>query len=458
MLAGGMTVVSPSRKHASRSVLRKWDDVSDWPVAQFILLPLLVAGAFCLVLFLASHASALCIHVLHRATLRSAQVLGLDRWRTGILAGGAPETWVDMSLLPLSEEDQLKFDFRYWLAEGAKAVGNQGKDCINDYGMPVIERWRKAQFSCAFLGLLPGDMPAAPHGSFRAGCSVGGAAAPGAEYMQLEAVKRWVVDALETERYTKVKAACSVAAINSSGGTAAAAGGPGPVLHPVLLLSRWDPNNAFRTMEEVVGTFMTLAALDDKALQTQGLQVAVADGKPEGAYLDLWASLSRPYPLRLLKKAPWPVNTCLARAIHPSFGNTSILTSMSFAKRTTCGSPLVAGTALWLRHMLGPAIENPLRSAYQLQSPSKAVTRKVFGQASIVAGGHGTGLANMMWMAPGKGGVLEIQHNSAGNEQYHNQAHLLGHKYVSLDSDGDEVDPREAAAGLRQLLDAVGAA
>ncbi|GIL54065.1 hypothetical protein Vafri_9624, partial [Volvox africanus] len=81
---------------------------------------------------------------------------------------------------------------------------------------------------------------------------------------------------------------------------------------------------------------------------------------------------------------------------------------------------------------------------------------QVVGQATVLAGAHGTGLANMIWMAPGKGGVLELHHNSAGNDHYHNQAHLLGHKYVHVDSDGDRVDLSAAASGLRTLLDMLG--
>ncbi|EFJ39757.1 hypothetical protein VOLCADRAFT_100569 [Volvox carteri f. nagariensis] len=98
---------------------------------------------------------------------------------------------------------------------------------------------------------------------------------------------------------------------------------------------------------------------------------------------------------------------------------------------------------------------------------------QILGQASVLVGAHGSGLANMIWMSPGRGGVLEVKggdrerggrgevtlhHNSAGNDHYHNLAHLLGHKYLNVDSDGDRVDLGAVAEGLRKLLDAQGAA
>ncbi|PNW72430.1 hypothetical protein CHLRE_16g678997v5 [Chlamydomonas reinhardtii] len=601
-----------------------------------------------------------------------------------------------LDVLPLTAEDALKFDFDFWLAEGAKIAGAAAsKACSEGYGVPLIERWRKGRVqlcepgagrrrrrallrdvpadggdgqrngtaadsagsvaapaparsridvfpvkdkratnmfaaaentvvdASAFLGGTPGEMPAAPRGSFAAACSVSPErlqALKAEAYLEVENVKRWLGDALQADAYTKVAQAC-VPPPERAATAGAAARKSGPVLHPVLLLTRWDTTNAFHSLEEVVTTFISLAVLNDERLVDQGLQVVIADGKPDGYYLDVWASLSRPYPLRILSRNPWAPGTCLSRSLHNTFAGTSLLTSMGAALATQCRSPVVAGAALWLRHMLAPAIQPPVRSGFKVPLQNKGVVRKtvvwisrrnfeaqkrdsftswqhtrmfgnegelvlelqrevwrwndgacmraglaqsfpdtgrrlladrlrqrraerlrrlqalieghdtgarsalpsgeasyladllsedamegpdaagaasaagaggrrallgggkcrqssvlfdlrllelsdvpfypdqlqVLGNAAIVAGGHGAGLANMMWLPPGKGGVLELHHNSGGNQHYHNLAHMLGHRYAAVDSGGDNVDPSAAARGLRGLMDALGA-
>ncbi|KAG2447351.1 hypothetical protein HYH02_007680 [Chlamydomonas schloesseri] len=492
----------------------------------------------------------------------------------------------------------------------------------------------------AFLGGTPGEMPAAPRGSYSAACTLVPERLQSLQsqaFTEVENVKRWLVDALQADEYAKVAKAC-VPPVDS--GAAAAGGGAarksGPVLHPVLLLTRWDTTNAFHSLEEVVTAFISLAVLNDERLVDQGLQVAIADGKPDGYYLDVWASLSRPYPLRILSRNPWAPGTCLSRALHNTFAGTSLLTSMGADMSTTCRSPVVAGAALWLRHMLAPAIQPPARSGFKVPLQNKGVVRKtivwvsrrnfeaqkrdsftswqqtrmfqnegelvlqlqrevwrwndencmrsglarsfpdsnggrrlllsdrlqqrraaqlrrllaqldgrdddtagtsssspadeasaldalleqdsaasassnsfsaiaaaaatgagsrrrslqggsggggkcrqssvffdlrvlelsdlafypdqlqVLGNAAVVAGGHGAGLANMMWMPPGKGGVLELHHNSGGNQHYHNLAYMLGHRYAAVESGGESVDTQAAARGLRGLMDALG--
>ncbi|GFR47853.1 hypothetical protein Agub_g9636, partial [Astrephomene gubernaculifera] len=454
--------------------------------------------------------------------------------------------------------------------------------------------------SSAFLGTLPGGLPAAPAGSYRAACHVGSGAGPGAQHAGVEGVRRWVGSALKTDAYASITAACALpgtTAVNSSSKTSRAAPashtggssssssrGPPPVLHPVLLLTRWDPTNALHSLEEAVTAFVTLAVLDDPDLRTQGLQVVVADGKPDGFFLDVWAALSRPYPLRLLARQPWPADTCLTRSLHSASGGPSILTSMGVVQRTNCRSPVAVGAALWLRYMLAPALQPLLHSPFKANLQTPGVTHKtvvwisrrnfeaasrdslspwqeqrrfsnegevvlelqrevwrwndeaclrsgmpksfgdsgrqrrrqlrsallrgvdsgegkqlgvvlgaaeqqqqqlqqqrgrrlqggsssprcrpanvffelrvvdlsslplypdqlqVLGTASILAGAHGAGLANIMWLPPGRGGVLELQHNSAGNQHYHNMAALLGHQYVAVESDGDRVELAE---------------
>ncbi|KAG2494341.1 hypothetical protein HYH03_007398 [Edaphochlamys debaryana] len=446
-----------------------------------------------------------------------------------------------------------------------------------------------------FLGTSAAAMPAAPPGSFRAACKVDNRSTPAAGYMAADGVKRWMKDALRDEAYDNVRTACAAppalpANATSSGRTR------GPVAHPVLLLSRRDPLSAQATLEDLVSTFVSLLVLDDPVLQEQGLQVAVVDGKPDGPYLDVWAALSRPYPLRMLSRAPWSSDTCLTRAVHSASSAVSILTSMGPGNRVTCRSPLVTAASLWLRHLMGPAVESPFRSAFkpaagkavrktvvwvsrrsvQVRDPAAPANSQepprlrnegevvlelqrevwrwndesclrtggaaktlgavgsglrrllgrgwgrserpvlltpggeaqatagpgteadteagdggerrrlasggrcrpsntvfelrvvelgdmaffpeqlqVLGGASILAGVHGPGLANMVWMAPGKGAVLEVQHNSDGDVNFHNQAYMLGHRYMAVSSDGSTVSPVIMAAGLRKLMDAL---
>ncbi|GLC48033.1 hypothetical protein PLESTB_000051600 [Pleodorina starrii] len=752
---------SPNRRHAPSRAQRRWEDVSEWPF-QFVILPVLVAFAFCLVLFLGSkhgtrlaafrtwfHTTLPCKapHCIQATSL-------LLQHNARVVEVGSVSAVDPLGLAALAQEDQLKFNFDYWLAEGEKLAGQQTKDCDASYGVQYVEKWRKARMdwctassdallaaattttsaalgatgavqarsgikrrlhssssssagtaavgnktstaaakpsskpspsshssssgggsgsattastaaaaaaatspsmlsgislypyhdkdanllfavssntvldSRSFLGSLPGEAPEARPGSFAAACHVGSKAPPADEFMGVEAVRRWTKDALKVDEYDKVSAACAVRGGNSSAGA-----GPHAVEHPVLLLSRYDSTNAFRTVEEVLFAFTALSALRDPRVAKQGIQVVLVDGKPDGFYLDLWAALSRPYPLRILSQQPWPQNTCLSHAVHSTYGGSSIMTSIGVARRTTCRSSVVMAASLWLRHSLGPAIQPPVRSAFGSQRQNKDVVRKsvvwisrrnfeglaqanltpwqdqrrfenegevvlelqreiwrwnddacirsgltksfgsgrrlqqlrrlmttlgldtagttttaattattgasgggggnadrrrlavglqareddttdqgqeqdvvfavegadgqqrqrrllrgsgggsrcrassvffdlrvvelndipfypdhvqVLGQATVLAGAHGTGLANMIWMAPGKGGVLELHHNSAGNDHYHNQAHLLGHKYVNVESDGDRVNLAAAAEGLRKLLDVLG--
>mmetsp|Transcript_10615 Transcript_10615/g.22810 ORF Transcript_10615/g.22810 Transcript_10615/m.22810 type:complete len:703 (+) Transcript_10615:83-2191(+) len=74
---------------------------------------------------------------------------------------------------------------------------------------------------------------------------------------------------------------------------------------------------------------------------------------------------------------------------------------------------------------------------------------------SILVAVHGAGLANQIWMKPGAGGVIEIPHNSGGNYHYANMASWLGHRYVSVNSGGDQVNIEGTVNALNQMMDAL---
>jgi len=53
----------------------------------------------------------------------------------------------------------------------------------------------------------------------------------------------------------------------------------------------------------------------------------------------------------------------------------------------------------------------------------------VLMHASVLCGVHGAGLANIAWLRPGRGALVEVQHNAGGNHHYQQMATWLGHDY-----------------------------
>lgn len=54
---------------------------------------------------------------------------------------------------------------------------------------------------------------------------------------------------------------------------------------------------------------------------------------------------------------------------------------------------------------------------------------KHFARTDLLAGVHGAGMCNVLWMRPFQGGVLEIMHNSYGQYHYKNVATNNGLMY-----------------------------
>jgi hypothetical protein len=49
--------------------------------------------------------------------------------------------------------------------------------------------------------------------------------------------------------------------------------------------------------------------------------------------------------------------------------------------------------------------------------------------ASILVAVHGAGCANIVWLPPGRGALVELAHNAGGNHHYQQMATWLGHDY-----------------------------
>lgn len=69
-------------------------------------------------------------------------------------------------------------------------------------------------------------------------------------------------------------------------------------------------------------------------------------------------------------------------------------------------------------------------------------------------GVHGAGLANQVFMPPGRGAVIEVWLRMDSNYHYHNLAHMLGHKYYNIQSE-EALDVQQVVRQLQAAMDAV---
>jgi hypothetical protein len=73
-------------------------------------------------------------------------------------------------------------------------------------------------------------------------------------------------------------------------------------------------------------------------------------------------------------------------------------------------------------------------------------------RAGVLAGVHGAGLANQVFMAPRQGAVVEVWYRMEGNMHYHNMAHMLGHAYRTIKCE-DELDVPGVVAAVVAGMD-----
>lgn len=83
-------------------------------------------------------------------------------------------------------------------------------------------------------------------------------------------------------------------------------------------------------------------------------QVVIADDRQAGYFLHIWRRLSWPYPLRILRKQPFPDNTCFSKAIIAPYAAhaQSLLTyKAGSVDEVLCDSVVLQATSRWLRHL-----------------------------------------------------------------------------------------------------------
>jgi capsular polysaccharide biosynthesis protein len=78
-------------------------------------------------------------------------------------------------------------------------------------------------------------------------------------------------------------------------------------------------------------------------------------------------------------------------------------------------------------------------------------------RARVLAGVHGAGLANQIYMRPRAGSVVELWYGMDSNTHYHNMAHMLGHTYFNVKCEEERLDVRAVAAKVTAAMDAAAA-
>jgi hypothetical protein len=84
------------------------------------------------------------------------------------------------------------------------------------------------------------------------------------------------------------------------------------------------------------------------------LQVVIADDRQVGYFLHIWRRLSWPHPLRILRKQPFPDNTCFSKAIIAPYAAhaQSLLTyKAGSVDEVLCESVVLQATSRWLRYL-----------------------------------------------------------------------------------------------------------
>lgn len=78
-------------------------------------------------------------------------------------------------------------------------------------------------------------------------------------------------------------------------------------------------------------------------------------------------------------------------------------------------------------------------------------------QTGVLAGVHGAGLANQIYMRPRAGAVVEMWYGMDSNTHYHNMAHMLGHTYLNVKCEEEQLDVGAVAAKVSAGMDAAAA-
>lgn len=71
-------------------------------------------------------------------------------------------------------------------------------------------------------------------------------------------------------------------------------------------------------------------------------------------------------------------------------------------------------------------------------------------RTGVLAGVHGAGLANQVFMPPRSGAVVEVWYGMEGNTHYHNMARMLGHTYANVKcEEGGELEVARVVAEVK---------
>lgn len=97
-----------------------------------------------------------------------------------------------------------------------------------------------------------------------------------------------------------------------------------------------------------------LLVLSHRTAVLHALQVVIADDRQAGYFLHIWRRLSWPHPLRILRKQPFPDNTCFSKAIIAPYAAhaQSLLTyKAGSVDEVLCESVVLQATSRWLRQL-----------------------------------------------------------------------------------------------------------